>query len=781
MEGVIMIRLFDRLETNLNHNKIILSPLSCSVLEEANGMFEIECEVDKSVSIGNGDLIKAPTPRGEQIFRIYRTIKTLKGKKAYGKHIFYDLASNFIIGFNPTNVSCDTAIKGVLSNAQTSHSFTASSDILNSETTSFVRISPIQAILGENGIIDTWGGNLVRNGFNIQIKASGLDRGYDIRMGKNLIGVEDDSDESTVITRLYPTVVLGDSDEVIPLPELYVDSPFVNNYGEPIIKEQRIDLTDEQKTLPIEQIYTIMRNYCSELFVTYNIDKPIVNYKIDFVELSKTEQYKDLAILEQLDLYDLVTCHISQLDINVKAKVIKYKFDCLKQRYDSVELGGFKSVSEYQTDSIVKRLQERIKATQSAVEYATEVITGNKGGHIITRRYPNGQPYEILIMDTENINTAQDVLRINNSGIGFSRSGYNGPYGTAMTLDGHIVADFMDTGTLTAILLESANYIMGSSGMRINLADGSIDSAKLQINGNGGLIQSGNYNPNVAGMRIDLGNGIFDSKYFKLNSEGKVAMTNGTINIETSSAEQSVIKFSFGSLQMELSAGVLRFTNATTNKSLTIRNTSNVPFVTFFDNGIPQVSISTQGIDMVSGATLNGGTPITSNNIGDYSGGGVSNTYDISAYFSSSSLGSNDLIRYNNTSGTSQGATADYVASKISSSSDERVKENIKDLGDVTEKYMQLQTKEFNYKDGLGVTGICFGYIAQKINQIFDKERYSLVEQTDFINDKQKELCPDGMYEIRYNNLHALHTKMIQKHEEDIRQLRTLIEGLTKE
>jgi len=473
VEGVIVIRLFGRNETNFNHNKNVLSPLSCFVIEEANGMFELEIEVPKMTIIGNGDIIKAPTPRGEQLFRVYRGIRTLRGKKYYARHIFYDLSKNFLINLSLNDVTCSTALISVLTGTEYTHNFTGSSDILDKNSISFTRVNPVQAILGENGLINTWGGNLVRDNFNIKVLTKGFDRGYEVRLGKNLIGIEDDSDESSVKTRLYPVVELGDS--VLTLPEKYVDSPLINNYGSPIIAEEKINLTDEQKELSTEEIYKIMRDHCKELFDKYNVDKPVVNYKINFVELSKTEQYKDLAILEQLDLYDIVTCNIPELDINVKAKVIKYKYDCLKERYESIELGNFKSVANYQTDNIVKQIQERIKATQSAVDYATNVITGNKGGYVVIRRYPDGKPYEILIMDTEDINTAVNVLRINNSGLGFSKNGYNGPFETAMTIDGHIVADFIDIGTLTAALIKTGILKSADGSSWINIDDGSFN------------------------------------------------------------------------------------------------------------------------------------------------------------------------------------------------------------------------------------------------------------------------------------------------------------------
>ncbi|MGB4659314.1 MAG: phage tail spike protein, partial [Mobilitalea sp.] len=309
------------------------------------------------------------------------------------------------------------------------------------------------------------------------------------------------------------TVELDDSS--ITLPEKYIDSPLIYNYGEPVIYTEEIKLTDEQKVLPIEEIYTVMRDYCNSLYDTYNIDKPVVNYKVDFVELSKTEQYKDLAILEQLDLYDVVTVNVSHLDINVKARVIKYKYDSLKERYESIELGDFSSVSSYKTDSIVKRLQSGIKASQSAAEYATNVITGNKGGYVVMRRYPDGKPYELLVMDTEDINTTQNLFRLNNSGLGFSRTGYNGTYGTAMTIDGHIVADYIDTGTLTSILLRSSNYVANSAGTKINLADGTIDAKNFKVDANGNIIAN---------------NAILNNGFFSGNLSGVTGTFSGSLN-----------------------------------------------------------------------------------------------------------------------------------------------------------------------------------------------------------------------------------------------------------
>lgn len=65
------------------------------------------------------------------------------------------------------------------------------------------------------------------------------------------------------------------------------------------------------------------------------------------------------------------------------------------------------------------------------------------------------KPNMMLCMDTDDINTAKNIWMFNINGIGHSKTGINGIFGTAITMDGHIVADFIDTGTLTANIIKT--------------------------------------------------------------------------------------------------------------------------------------------------------------------------------------------------------------------------------------------------------------------------------------------------------------------------------------
>jgi hypothetical protein len=71
----------------------------------------------------------------------------------------------------------------------------------------------------------------------------------------------------------------------------------------------------------------------------------------------------------------------------------------------------------------------------------------------------NGMMTEILIMDTNDIATATKVWRWNSGGFGYSSNGYQGPFTTAITQDGSIVANFITTGVLNADLIQAGTML----------------------------------------------------------------------------------------------------------------------------------------------------------------------------------------------------------------------------------------------------------------------------------------------------------------------------------
>lgn len=503
-----MIRLFEKSETHFNHNETILNPFKCHVKEDENGIFELEYESKLDKRLENGKIIKAPTPRGEQLFRIYNSHHDLRKTTAKGRHIFYDLLGNFIEDSRPTATNGAGALNSILGGTLYPHRFKSTSKVGTISTAYYVRKNPIQAMLGtDNCLIANWGGYIRRDNFLIEHIVEGRDNGYDIRYGKNLQGISESIDDSKVITKIMPTWV--EDNIVHMIKEKYIESPLIKSYAYPRVAEIRIEVPEG-----IEDKEKYVREEAKKYFTEHNIDKPIVNYKVNFISLRNTSDYKKYVWLEELDLYDVVHVIVPKLDINLKSNVISYKYDCLKERFESIEIGNFTNSMAKNTGTLIKEIDSKIEVKASELEQkqkeATDKLSGVSGGNIITRTTADGKPFEILVMDTDDMSTAKEVVRINKNGIGFSHNGILGPYSVGITIDGHIVADFIDTGTLTADLLKAGVFSDKQGNFVLSMDKGSFNLANKII-----------YDPRTNNLKISLVDDLKKDTESKFEAQAK--------------------------------------------------------------------------------------------------------------------------------------------------------------------------------------------------------------------------------------------------------------------
>ena len=530
-----MINLYDSKCTDFNNNGIasLKDTSKCEVTEELNGEFTIEFEYPRNSkyaeNIDNDMIIKVDTGEAErQLFRIKGYNKDLTIIKATPQHISYDLIDNALDDVYPQNLDGNSAINWILNHTQYSHNFTGFSDITKQGTARYVRKNVIEAIIGDldNSFVNVWGGEIERNNFNIRMLSKrGTDKGYKIKYAKNLSGIDFSKDDSNIITRLRPIGYDG-----LLLPEKYVDSPLINNYPHPKIGEiEYSDIKlkeneeDEDGFDTLEECYAELRKRASQEFEENNIDKPTINVKVDFIDLSKTTKYKDYKILTDVKLGD--TVYVSLDNMLIAVRVIKTVYDALLHRFTALELGEFKANYITDTDktvsNIVKKETESITSNilNSAKKEATELILQATTGYVVLR------PNEILIMDTNNTNTAKKVWRWNVNGFGYSSNGVNGPYGTAITMNGAIVADFITAGTLNASLIKTgtlnANLITAGTmslnrllGDILSLGGSNNKNGKIEIkNSNGNTMATLDVNGLTLanGARLIGGNGVLSN------------------------------------------------------------------------------------------------------------------------------------------------------------------------------------------------------------------------------------------------------------------------------
>lgn len=280
----------------------------------------------------------------DQPFRIYRVVPELDKVTVYARHIFYDLLDNMIKSLKPSPSAVGASVVQSLSGAcLSSHDFSLYSDLTSTaEDVEWENVNPVEAMLGENGLVSKYGAELARDWYDVfLVRRVGNNTDVSIREKKNLTGISYDVDETDVVTRIMPT---GEDAEgnILYLPELYIDSPNLNAYTHPKwihlpISEAR-EVTDGNEPKSKTQCYAEMRKAAQAEFDA-GCDLPTVTLKVDFVNCSDAEEYKQYAALTDIFLGDSVRVVARRIGVEVSMRMTQYTYDCLTRKYTSVTLG----------------------------------------------------------------------------------------------------------------------------------------------------------------------------------------------------------------------------------------------------------------------------------------------------------------------------------------------------------------------------------------------------------------------------------------------------------
>lgn len=479
--------LYTKNESTFTHNGIgfLKDATKCTVTEERNGSYE--CSLQYPITgqwydqITEGCIIKAKAndTSEPQLFRIYKSSKPLKGIVTYSaEHISYDLNGIPTLGFSVKNVTPQAAITRAIQDAGLPSAFTAISDISTLNSSTILTPCSVRAILGgqAGSVLDVWGGEFEFDNFVVKLhKHRGSDRGVSIEYGKNLKDLKQEANIADCYTHLMPYARYsqdGEGDEKI---EVYIylsEKVLPLNNAENIghSKAYIMDFTDrfgEGEAITEEALRAKATAYAAAA----ELGVPKVNITVSFIQLWQTEEYKNIAPLERVMMCDTVAVRFSKLGVTARAKVIKTTYNTLEEKYESVELGDAKSsfadtvnkqqaaIEEIKT-SVQKGQAAATEQLKKAIANATSLITGHSGGYVVLN--PAEKPQEILILDAPTIEEAVNVWRWNSGGLGYSSTGYNGEYALAMTMDGAIVADFINAGILNGALLQ-ADSVQASS------------------------------------------------------------------------------------------------------------------------------------------------------------------------------------------------------------------------------------------------------------------------------------------------------------------------------
>ena len=543
--------LFSENSTTWNTNGLgrLSDAISCKVKEQRNGEYELELTYPTSgkhfSDISIRKIIAAIPSQGStlQPFRIYRITRPIRGKVTVkARHISYDLSKYVCTPFSvaASSSACASVLSNLKSGSVKSCPFTFWTNVTTVASYSQMTPASIRQRLGgiEGSVLDQFGGEYEWDGLTVKLhRQRGTVTNYTLRYGKNITDVNQDENIAETATGVVPfwsdvdgtTVIVGD---VIEKQDISYSSPLIIP----------LDLSSEWQTAPtVAQLNTAATVYVNKS----NFGVPKVSVDVSFVNLADTEEYKDILPMQSLHLCDTVKVQFEELGIDTTAKVVETVYDVLAERYESIQIGSLKSslaglITDYEasmaqtvSESAKRVFAEANTEAQELINNATAWLTAS-GGYVIAVKNNDGSWKELLFLDTNDVQTAHNVLRINQNGIGFSSNGVGGPYTQAWTLDGKLVVGGTNVPSITCY--DSNNNVLfqaSANGVQVNKGDIILRDTNNNIvfrASSSGIIWNAANSSMDSDGKIIASNAELTGGYIKLggSSDGKIEMYNSS-------------------------------------------------------------------------------------------------------------------------------------------------------------------------------------------------------------------------------------------------------------
>ena len=452
-----MIRAFNTTDKVYQTNgDAVIQAIKARVKNSDNGDYylELTCGIEYNDYMQANNIIVAPTPRGDQAFRIRTVTKNKKKLEVKAWHVFYDSQNYLIADSYAVNLNCNAALDHFNNATDNPSPYTVSSDVATINTYRCVRTSLAECI---STILERWGGHLVRDNWNISILSDiGVDNGITIQYKKNLQELTASYDWSSVCTKIMPVGKDGILlDEIYLYSDIQYDIPYTKavSFEQPNVIEE--DYQDSEGNVD-EAAYQAalkddLRTQAVNYLKTYSL--PIVNYELK----GNPEKVTDIG--DSIEVID------ERIGVNILTEVIAYEYDAIANKYVSLEFGNF-------TNTLSDLINNISSSTNSQVDKAVVTLTTElsdalaeaqaKIWNALSSSYCIYEGDKILIVDKIPASRATNVIMINSAGIGFSNTGINGNFTTAWTIDGTFNAQAVNIINLTADLIKGGTLRLGS-------------------------------------------------------------------------------------------------------------------------------------------------------------------------------------------------------------------------------------------------------------------------------------------------------------------------------
>lgn len=465
-------RIYNPLEKDFSHNGlgVMIDTTRCDVTEVANGKYEVEIEhplISRfSDYFENGYQIKAK-PNDQEDYHIFEIKNTYKDTISntiliYGQSRTYKIGNREVRHVEIVSKNGAEAMAAIEKGMDEPSDVKLFSDIQTTSSTVFEARNVLSCISGEQGsMVQYWGGEIRREPFKLSLlRRRGRDNVGTVRYGKDLNGLKIKFDWSSIVTKVLPYADLQKSEDGT-TNRIYgnaVMSDLATNY--PDVYAKHIQFTEEQGVKDLASLNRVAANYFKS--INPGSDKPKISIELEIEKLTDSEEAKEFAKIKNYGLFDTFSVYHSLYDIHIDTKITSVVYDSLTEKNKKIYAGdaqmAFYTKQNYELQETIKTLTKKGYMSEF-VDYVTNLINGVEGGSVL--QYPKNKPHTTYYMDTDSRDTAKDVIALNHQGLGFSRTGWLGPFVNAWSIDGTLNADFIRAGKIRTNIMEVSFNGMG--------------------------------------------------------------------------------------------------------------------------------------------------------------------------------------------------------------------------------------------------------------------------------------------------------------------------------
>lgn len=454
-----MISVYPSSETEFaNNGDKILKPMKAMVHKEDNGDYYIDLKdnLDNIQYYQQGMIIRANTPWGYQGFRLGNP--KIEGNRitVRAKHLYFDTANYLIKDCYVVEKNCNDALDHLSINCDAPSPFVFLSDITRIESYRCIRHTLEEAIAV---VVERWGGHLVRDNLSVEVRNHiGKDNGIVISYAKNIEKLTVTENWDNVVTKLLPVgkdgltlpeVYLSISETLYDIPYSKIISFQQDNIVEDNYKDENGNVIIEEYT---EALIEDLRKKGQEYLEENKFPK--INYSVN-------------AYIDKVsDVGDVIYLNHPKCNVDLTTNVISIDYDCIHEKYSKIEFGNFKNKLKDLISNVNSTIEEKVEESTNEVttKLQSELETAtNKMTNLMTESYVLYDGDQILVVDSLPKETARQVIRINNMGIGFSKNGINGTFNSAWSIDGTLNMQHINVINLVADMIKGGTLKLGST------------------------------------------------------------------------------------------------------------------------------------------------------------------------------------------------------------------------------------------------------------------------------------------------------------------------------